>query len=77
MSLIARFCFEEGNPVDVRIQPDKKKDLIEAFNTSEVFYDETGESAFWANKALTSCFFIQKEAPPAPKTDGEDPADAA
>ena len=67
MSLIARFVFDKGDPVDVRLQATQKDEFLEAVQSGNVFHDEEGEGVFYANLEHARFFYISKEtvAPPA------------
>ena len=65
MSLIARFVFDKGDPVDVRINSSQKNEFLEDIRTGNFFHDEEGDGVFYANLEHARFFYISKE-PPAP-----------
>lgn len=58
--LIARFVFNEGEPVDVSFSKDKKEEFISAIEKKQVYLDNTSEAAFWPNLNLVKCFFVME-----------------
>lgn len=61
MSLIARFVFDKGDPVDVRLHPDQKEEFIENIKAGNIFHDTHGDGVFWANLEHARFFFITQE----------------
>lgn len=62
MSLIARFVFDTGNPVDIRINSDQKEEFLEKMKKGEFFYDNKGEGVFHANLSHARFFFVNEAA---------------
>lgn len=61
--LIARFIFNEGDPIDVRFAQDKKEDFLKAIEHKNVYLDSESNAAFWPNMNHVKCFFVM-DAPP-------------
>ena len=69
MSLIARFVFDKGDPVDVRLNPTQKEEFLEAVRNGDFFHDTEGDGVLYANLEHARFFYISKEAPaPAEET---------
>lgn len=76
MSLIARFVFDKGDPVDVRLNSSQKEEFLTAIRDGNVFHDEEGEGVFYANLEHARFFYISKETvPPPAKTEDQPEAE--
>ena len=67
MSLIARFVFDKGDPVDVRLNSDQKDEFLKDIRDGNFFHDDVGEGVFYANLDHARFFYISKEAVPPPE----------
>jgi hypothetical protein len=74
MSLIARFVFDKGDPVDVRLNADQKDEFLEDIREGRFFHDTHGEGVFYANLEHARFFYISKEStnPPAEVEDNSE-----
>jgi hypothetical protein len=63
MSLIARFVFDKGDPVDVRLQHNQKDEFLKDIRDGNFFHDKEGDGVFYANLEHARFFYISKEAP--------------
>ncbi len=61
MSLIARFVFDKGDPVDVRLHPDEKDEFIKSMRDGIFYHSDEGEGGFYANLDHLRFFYISKE----------------
>jgi len=73
MSLIARFVFDKGDPVDVRLNSEQKDEFLTAIRDGNVFHDDEGEGVFYANLEHARFFYISKEGVAAPAKTEEKP----
>lgn len=74
MSLIARFVFDKGDPVEVRLKKEQKDEFLQDMRDGNFFHDEEGDGVFFANLEHARFFYISKEVaqPPAEvKTDDD------
>ena len=68
MSLIARFVFDKGDPVDVRLKKEQKEEFLEAVRNGDFFHDDEGDGVFFANLEHARFFYISKEGPASTET---------
>lgn len=61
MSLIARFVFDKGDPVDVRLKKEQKGEFLNDMRDGNFFHDEDGDGVFFANLEHARFFYISKE----------------